>query len=198
MTEATHKAIRLNRFIAYKSINAFFQGVWGTAYVGLMTPLAPEIFSAGGIGFSIGTSVVALAYSRLFNLKWFFRISITVEVVALISVIAILLYPPGFALAAGIYLGFQVALIFGSYLVRFETLLIAKDQLKIVDIGKSVGALLGLAFAAAFYQWARHALGTDDPPTLVQAIHYPLLAVQALNVAVLLGAFNRRHFSASV
>ena len=39
MAEATHKAIRLNRFIAYKSINAFFQGVWGTAYVGLMTPL---------------------------------------------------------------------------------------------------------------------------------------------------------------
>ena len=69
MAEATHKAIRVNRFIAYKSINAFFQGVWGTAYVGLMTPLAPEIFSAGGIGFSIlGKITDALSvYSSVFR-----------------------------------------------------------------------------------------------------------------------------------
>ena len=143
MSQTTHPALRLKPFIGYKAANAFFQGVWGTAYVGLMTPLPPEVFSAGGIGFSLGTWLVALGYSKLFNLAAFFRISLGVELIALISVIAILIYPEGFALAAGIYLGFQLALIFGSYLGRLETLVVAKDNLKHLDIGKSIGALLG-------------------------------------------------------
>jgi hypothetical protein len=112
VSEATHPALKLRPFIGYKATNAFFQGLWGTAYVGLMSPLPPEVFSAGGIGFSLGTWLVALAYSRLFNLSAFFRISLAVEVIAFISVIAILIYPPGFAIAAGIYLGFQFALDF--------------------------------------------------------------------------------------
>lgn len=194
MSETTHPALRLRPFVAYKATNAFFQGVWGTAYVGLMAPLPPEVFSAGGIGFSLGTWLVALGYSRLFNLSAFFRISLGVEMIALISVIAILMYPEGFGLAVGVYLGFQLALIFGSYLGRLETLAVAKGNLKHLDIGKSIGALLGLAFAAAYYQWARTWLGTNETTTLVQFIHYPLMLVQALNVALLLASFDRTRF----
>ena len=160
-----------------------------------MTPLPPEVFSAGGMGFSLGTWLVALGYSKLFNLTAFFRISLGVELVALISVLAILIYPKGFALAAGIYLGFQLALIFGSYLGRLETLVVAKENLKHLDIGKSIGALLGLAFAAAFYQFARAWLNTDDSTSLVQVIHYPLLIVQAANVGLLLLSFDRSRFN---
>jgi len=195
VSEATHPALKLRPFIGYKATNAFFQGLWGTAYVGLMSPLPPEVFSAGGIGFSLGTWLVALAYSRLFNLSAFFRISLAVEVIAFISVIAILIYPPGFAIAAGIYLGFPFALIFGSYLGRFETLVVAKDKLKHLDMGKSIGALLGLGFAALFYQWARLWLNIDESTILVQMIHYPLLLVQAVNVGLLLLSFDRSRFS---
>ena len=198
MSEATHPALRLKPFIGYKATNAFFQGVWGTAYVGLMTPLPPEVFSAGGIGFSIGTWLVALGYSKLFNLTAFFCISLGVELVAFISVIAILIYPEGFALAAGIYLGFQLALIFGSYLGRLETLVVAKQRLKHLDIGKSIGALLGLAFAAAFYQFARSWLNTDDSTSIVQFIHYPLLIVQTANVVLLLISFDRSRFDTAL
>ena len=198
MSEATHPALRLKPFIGYKATNAFFQGVWGTAYVGLMTPLPPEVFSAGGIGFSIGTWLVALGYSKLFNLTAFFCISLGVELVAFISVIAILIYPEGFALAAGIYLGFQLALIFGSYLGRLETLVVAKQRLKHLDIGKSIGALLGLAFAAAFYQFARSWLNADDSTSIVQFIHYPLLIVQAANVFLLLISFDRSRFDTAL
>lgn len=191
MSEVTHPALRLKPFIGYKAANAFFQGVWGTAYVGLMSPLPPEAFSAGGIGFSLGTWLVALGYSRLFNLTAFFRISLGVELIALISVLAILIYPEGFTLAVGIYLGFQFALIFGSYLGRLETLVVAREKLKHLDIGKSIGALLGLAFAAAFYQLARTWLNTDDSSSLIQFVHYPLLLVQAVNVGLLLISFDR-------
>ena len=135
MRDSIHPALRLKPFVAYKSINAFFQGVWGTAYVALMAPLPPEAFSLGPLAFSLGPLLVALAYSRLLNLPWFFRISVSVEVIALLSVIAVLLYPQSFLLAAGVYLGFQVALIFGNYLVRLETLVIAKECFKPVDIG---------------------------------------------------------------
>ncbi|MBL6704048.1 MAG: hypothetical protein ISQ05_04840 [Pseudomonadales bacterium] len=194
MRQHSHPALRLKSFIAYKSVNAFFQGVWGTAYVGLMAPLPPEVFSAGGIGFSLGTSLVALAYSKLFNLFWFFRISVGVEVIALLSVIAILLYPMGFTMAAGVYLGFQLALIFGNYLVRLETLVIATDKFKPVDLGKSIGALLGLASAAGFYQWGRTWLETGDSLALIQLIHYPLLLVQLTTLWLLLVSFDRRRF----
>lgn len=194
MSEVTHSALKLKPFIGYKATNAFFQGVWGTAYVGLMTPLAPELFSAGGIGFSFGTWLVALGYSKLFNLSAFFRISLGVEIVALLSVLAILFYPAGFTLAATVYLGFQLALIFGNYLGRLETLVVARDNLKHLDIGKSIGALLGLAFAAAFYQFARQWLNTDDSMRLVQLIHYPLLVVQTANVGLLLISFDRSRF----
>ena len=112
MRDASHPALRLKPFVAYKSVNAFFQGVWGTAYVALMAPLPPEAFSAGPLAFSVGPLLVALAYSRLLNLRWFFRISVSVEVIALLSVVAVLLYPQSFLLAAGVYLGFQLALIF--------------------------------------------------------------------------------------
>ena len=122
-----------------------------------MTPLPPEVFSAGGIGFSLGTWLVALGYSKTFQSGSLLSHLLGVELIALISVIAILIYPEGFALAAGIYLGFQLALIFGSYLGRLETLVVAKDNLKHLDIGKSIGALLGLAFAAAFI--SSHVLG---------------------------------------
>ena len=67
----------------------------------------------------------------------------SVEVIALLSVVAVLLYPQSFLLAAGVYLGFQLALIFGNYLVRLETLVIAKESFKPVDIGKTLGALTG-------------------------------------------------------
>lgn len=191
MSEVTHSALKLGPFIGYKATNAFFQGVWGTAYVGLMAPLPPEFFSAGGIGFSLGTWLVALGYSKLFNLSAFFRISLGVEIIALLSVLAILFYPEGFALAATVYLGFQLALIFGSYLGRLETLVVARDKLKHLDIGKSIGTLLGLVFAAAFYQFARHWLNTDNSTSLIQFIHYPLLIVQTANVGLLFMSFDR-------
>ena len=194
MRDAIHPALRLKPFVAYKSINAFFQGVWGTAYVALMAPLPPEAFSIGPLAFALGPLLVALGYSRLLNLPWFFRISVSVEVIALLSVVAVLLYPQSFLLAAGVSLGFQLALIFGNYLVRLETLVIAKESFKPVDIGKTLGALAGALFALGFYQWARTWLGTDDSLVLIQYLHYPLLIVQLSNLTLLLASFDRAKF----
>ena len=194
MRDAIHPALRLKPFVAYKSINAFFQGVWGTAYVALMAPLPPEAFSIGPLAFALGPLLVALGYSRILNLPWFFRISVSVEVIALLSVVAVLLYPQSFLLAAGVYLGFQLALIFGNYLVRLETLVIAKESFKPVDIGKTLGALAGALFALGFYQWARTWLGTDDSLVLIQYLHYPLLIVQLSNLTLLLASFDRAKF----
>ena len=88
-------------------------------------PLPPEVFSAGGIGFSLGMWLVALGYSKLFNLTAF-RISLGVELIALISVLAILIYPEGFALRRDLSRVSGCA-IFGSYLGRLEMLVVTKD-----------------------------------------------------------------------
>jgi hypothetical protein len=119
---------------------------------------------------------------------------VSVEVIALLSVVAVLLYPQSFLLAAGVYLGFQLALIFGNYLVRLETLVIARESFKPVDIGKTLGALAGALFALGFYQWARTRLGIDDSLVLIQYLHYPLLIVQLSNLSLLLASFDRAKF----
>ena len=97
----------------------------------------------------------------------------SVEVIALLSVVAVLLYPQSFLLAAGVYLGFQLALIFGNYLVRLETLVIAKESFKRVDIGKTLGAVAGALFALGFYQWARTWLETEDTLVMIQTCTIP-------------------------
>jgi hypothetical protein len=159
-----------------------------------MAPLPPEAFSLGPLAFSMGPLVVALAYSRLLNLPWFFRISVSVEVIVLLSVVAVLIYPQSFLLAAGVYLCFQLTLIFGNYLVRLETLVIAKESFKPVDIGKTLGALAGALFALGFYQWARTWLDTEDSLILIQYLHYPLLVIQLGNLSLLVFSFDRDKF----
>ena len=118
-----------------------------------------------------------------------------VGVIELLRVVAVLVDQKSFLLAAGVYLGFQLALIFGKYLVRLETRVIAKESFKPVDIGKTLGAMAGALFALGFYQWARTWLETDDSLVLIKYLHYPLLVVQLSNLSLLIASFDRDKFN---
>lgn len=190
-TAPLQSGIQLNWFLAYKFINSLFLGVSiGSVFV-LYSPLSPSIFSAGGIGLALGTLLIATQYHRLFNVQWFFRISLGVELVILAGIIGVLVHPIDAPLALFIYIGYQFSFAFGSYLVRCETLLIqAQANLKQLDIAKQAGYLLGMAGAWLFYELVESVWSVSEQTQQVTAIHWPLLIIETGVIASLVRAFS--------
>ena len=184
-------AITLNWFIGYKFFNSLFLGVSiGSVFV-LYTPLSPAIFSAGGIGLAIGTLMVATQYHRLFNTRSFFILSLSVECVILLGIMGVLIFPVDTTLALFIYIGYQFTFALGSYLVRCETLLIVEEKaLTHLDIAKKSGYLVGMGAAWGFYEGLHRVYGVTDKVIQVQAIHWPLLAIEAGIILLLFMAFK--------
>ena len=188
----THPAIRPVGFIVYKFLNSVFLGLSVGAVFVLYTPLSPSIFSAGGIGLALGTVLVATQYRRILVPKWFFRLSLLVELTTLTGVAAVLLFPLDLSLALFIYIGYQITFALGGYLVRCETLLmVSVDQLRKLDVAKQAGYLVGMAAAWAAYTGLASFAGIEDRAAQVIALHWPLLAIESAVIAALLLAFNR-------
>ena len=188
----THPAIRPVGFIVYKFLNSVFLGLSVGAVFVLYTPLSPSIFSAGGTGLALGTLLVATQYRRILVPKWFYRLSLLVELTTLTGVAAVLVFPLDLSLALFIYIGYQVTFALGGYLVRCETLLmVSVDQLRKLDVAKQAGYLVGMAAAWAAYTALASLAGIEARAAQVIALHWPLLVIEATVIAALLLAFNR-------
>ena len=184
--------IRFNWFLAYKFFNSLFLGLSIGAVFTLYEPLSPAIFSAGGIGLALATLIIATQYHRLFNPEWFYRLSLAVEVVILLGVVGVLLYPIEKPLALFIYLGYQFTFALGSYLVRCETLLFVDNKrLTQLDIAKQTAYLVGMAASWWAYQIFETQFQIIDKATQVSAIHWPLLLVEIMIIFCLTLAFQR-------
>jgi hypothetical protein len=186
-------AIQPAWFTAYKFFNSLFTGLSVGAVFTIYTPLDPEIFSAGGIGLALGMLLIATQYPRLLNSRWFLGISLAVELIMLVAVLLILGLQINPTTALAVYLGYQFTFVFGSYLVRCETLLLAEDRwLTRVDIAKQSGYLLGMAIAWGFYQALESNWAISDNSEQVVTLHYLLLGVEVVVVALLWRAFERQ------
>ena len=184
--------IRFNWFLAYKFFNSLFLGLSIGAVFTLYEPLSPAIFSAGGIGLALATLIIATQYHRLFNPEWFYRLSLAVEIVILLGVVGVLLYPIEKPLALFIYLGYQFTFALGSYLVRCETLLFVDNKrLTQLDIAKQTAYLVGMAASWWAYQIFETQFQIIDKATQVSAIHWPLLLVEIMIIFCLTLAFQR-------
>jgi putative membrane protein len=179
-------------FLAYKFFNSLFLGLSIGAVFTLYEPLSPATFSAGGVGLALATMVIATQYHRIFDPWWFFRLSLGVEVVILLGVIGVLIYPIEQPLSLFIYLGYQVTFALGSYLVRCETLLVVEQRrLTQLDVTKQIAYLIGMGASwAAYLVMANHFVLVDKAAQVV-AIHGPLLVVEAAVIACLVLAFSR-------
>jgi putative membrane protein len=189
----THPALRPGRFIQYKFLNSLFLGLSVGAVFVLYTPLSPAIFSAGGIGLAVGTLVVATQYRRILAARWFFHLSLLVELVTLSGVVAVLTFPVELPLALFVYIGYQLTFSLGNYLVRCETLLmVSVDQLRKLDVAKQAGYLLGMGAAWAIYSWLAASAHMEDRTAQVVALHWVLVVVEILVIAALWRSFNRQ------
>ncbi len=179
-------------FVAYKFLNSLFMGLSIGSVFTLYAPLSPATFSAGGIGLALATLLIATQYHRLFNRDWFFRLSFLVECVILLGVIAVLLLPIDQHLAMFVYLGYQISFAFGGYLVRYETLLIARDQdLKTMDVAKQIAYLVGMGLAWVIYQVLESYWSVSTADGQVQSLYKALVVVEIAVLYALERSFPR-------
>ena len=86
-------------------------------------------------------------------IKFFYKISLFVELVILSVIVAFLLFSFNYQIALLVYIGYQITFMFGSYLMRGETLILKKDRiLTLVDMAKQFGYLVGLLLSYLFYK----------------------------------------------
>lgn len=188
------KKLRINtkKFIIYKFFNSLFAGISAGITFNIFNSLDPSIASIAGILLTICTLIVATLYSRILNIKYFYKISLFVELIILCVVAGFLLFSFNYQIALFIYIGYQISFIFGDYLWRAETLMLKKDKiLTLVDIFKKTGYLLGLAIALLFYKLLEYKFQIIDNQTKVFFVHYLLLLVQILIIYFLIKSFQK-------
>jgi putative membrane protein len=178
-------------FIRYKFFNSLFLGVSVGAIFTLYTPLNPSIYSIGGILLALGMLLVARTYHYILNALWFFRISLFVEIVLLLAIIFFLVSPYNYQTALIMYIGYQITFVFGSYLIRAETLLLRTDSLLTkVDTTKQLGYLIGMGTSYLFYKLLE-TQGITQNQEQVYQLHFMLFVVEIIVIALIFKSFRK-------
>lgn len=177
-------------FIRYKFVNSLFLGLSVGAIFTIYAPLDPSIYSLGGVALAVAMLIVARLYHHIMTISWFFRISLFVEAILFLAIGYFLLSPYTYQTALLVYVGYQVTFVFGSYLVRAETLLLPSDILLTrLDTAKQLGYLIGMALSYLFYQIIAH-YGIVSNQDKVYYLHYLLLFTEAVVILLILKSFN--------
>ena len=86
--------INLNQsaFILYKWFNSLFLGVSIGSVFTIYEPLEPSVYSLGGIALAAAMIIVAKFYHKILNVYYFFRLSLAVELIVILMLIAFLIF----------------------------------------------------------------------------------------------------------
>ncbi|WP_297456346.1 hypothetical protein [Persephonella sp.] len=181
------------RYFWYKFVNSLFTGLSIGSIFTIYAPLKPSIYSVGGVLLAIGMLIIAKFYEKLMNLKIFFFISLLVEIIILFLVSYFLIKPYTYTTALLVYAGYQLTFVFGSYLVRTETIFLKKKKfLSLVDIYKQAGYLSGLVISFIFYRSLEYFLGITTNQDKVYYLHFILLFVEIVIIILLIRSFRIR------
>lgn len=178
-------------FIRYKFFNSLFLGLSVGAIFTLYAPLEPSVYALGGVALAMATLAVARFYHHILNASWFFKISLLVEVVLLLAMLYFMFNSYTYQTALILYIGYQVTFVFGSYLIRVETLLLQSDTLLTkVDTAKQLGYLLGMALSFLFYK-VLTAYEIKAAQEQVYLLHFLLIAVEVLVIVLIVKSFKK-------
>jgi putative membrane protein len=179
-------------FLIYKLLNSSFTGLSIGILFKIYEPLDPEIYSIGGMVLAVAMIVIAKFYERLLNIQSFYRISLFVEAVMLLTVISFLVLGYSLTSALLIYCGYQLTFIFGGYLVRAETLVThRKELLSKIDMLKQAGYLVGLGASFLFYKVLDMGLGITVPNDQIIVLHYVLILLQSIILLLVISSFKK-------
>jgi len=191
-TRSSDLRIIPREYIKYKFFNSLFLGLSVGAIFVVYTPLNPSIYSVGGIALAIGMLIVAKFYEKIMNINYFFKISLLVEIVMLIIIAFFMLNPYNYMSALMVYIGYQLTFVFGSYLIRAETMILKKDKLlSMVDSSKQIGYLVGMAGSYIFYK-VLDKMGISDKKDQVFDLHFLLFVCELGVIWFLLRSFRMK------
>jgi len=178
-------------YIRYKFLNSLFLGLSVGAIFTIYAPLKPSIYSLGGIALALGMLLIARLYEKILNIEWFYRISLFVEFVLLLVMLVFLIYPYTYQTALLVYLGYQLTFVFGSYLVRAETLIAKSDELlTAIDTAKQLGYLIGMGASYLFYKILEYQ-GISENKDKVYDLHFLLIGVEILIIFSIIKSFRK-------
>jgi len=185
------RALHVRPYLYYKFLNSLFLGLSvGSVFV-LYTPLQPSIFSLGGIFLAVSMLILAKFYSKIMNIEAFFYITLLVEVIVLAFVLLFLILNYSYMSALLIYLGYQITFVFGSYLVRMETLVLKKTKIiSYADIMKQKGYLVGLVVSYLFYKLLAYA-GIVNKQIQVYDLHVGLFLLEIIIILFIFKSFSK-------
>lgn len=184
--------LHLRAYLWYKLFNSLFFGLSVGSIFVLYTPLEPSIFSLGGMALALGMLLVAKGYEKMMHLLVFYRITLLVETVVLGLVLSFLLFEYHYANALFIYASYQLTFVFGSYLVRMETLALKRTVLlSFADVLKQKGYLLGMVASYFFYSILAY-FGIVDKQLQVYYLHTLLLVLQIVIILTVFRAFSAK------
>jgi len=179
-------------FIRYKFLNSLFLGLSVGSIFTLYAPLEPSVYSLGGVILALSMLLLARLYQHILNAKWFFRISLGVEGVLLVAIGYFLLLSYSYQTALMLYIGYQVTFVFGSYLVRAETLLLKTDiLLSKLDTAKQLGYLLGMGLSYLMYKSLTHS-GITNTKEQVFLLHILLFIIEIIVILFVYKSFKKR------
>ena len=113
------------------------------------------------------------------------------EIVLLLAVGYFLIFPYTYMTAMLVYLGYQFTFVFGSYLLRAETLIVeTSDILTTLDTAKQLGYLIGMGVSFLFYKLLEHYAISDNQDKIYN-LHYILIAVEITIIALILKSFTK-------
>ena len=183
-------------YTLYKFFNSMFLGLSMGSIFTIYAPLKPSIYSIGGIILALGMIAVAKYYEKILNINYFFKISLLVEFVILFIVIFYLIKPYGYMTALLVYSGYQLTFMFGSYLVRAETLLLKEDKLlSRVDMAKQAGNLTGMLISFLFYKLLEYFGDISNNSDKVYYMHYLLLVSELIIITLIFKSFVQKSLS---
>ena len=178
-------------FTLYKFFNSLFLGLSVGAIFTLYAPLEPSIYSLGGVLLAFCMLLIAQLYDYILNAYWFFRISLFVELVLLLAMLYFIYYSYSYQTALLLYIGYQITFVFGSYLVRAETLLLKSHLLlKNIDTAKQLGYLVGMGASYFIYRLFNYYTITSAQEQ-VYTLHYLLIVVEIIVIGLVLKSFKK-------
>jgi len=187
------KQIITREFLKYKLLNSAFLGLSVGSIFTLYEPLMPSVYSVGGILLAFAMLFLAKLYSKILNITAFYKISLFVEFVMLLLIFIFLLLSYSYATALLFYIGYQSTFVFGSYLIRAETLFLKRAKiLEFVDVAKQKGYLLGLLLSYVLYQSLECFYAIDEKQTQVYILHFFLLFLELLIIYRLAKSFRSK------
>lgn len=182
--------ILFHPYLRYKFLNSLFTGVVGGSVFTIYGSLTPITFSIGGILLALGLMGMAYAYHRLMRLEYFFRFSLSAELIMFAMLICFLLFSKYQETALIVYSAYQLSFMMGGYLVRAETHFARRSRIMgWIDVAKQQGYLAGLLLSYGFYKCLEF-YGLTQAITQVYWLHLVLLPLEMVIIILLMRAFK--------